>query len=353
MDKKNIIIALLALSLTALLVRAWYVRDHSQIMAVTGATPLAVDLDVPRDFSLTITGMVKKDYRFKARALDAFAKTRVRTREVNPSGAYEGAYAYLGVPLYNILEGVAPKKAESAAFDRPLDMVVTAVSSTGRTSRFSYGEITMTDDRHPLTLAYDRQQVLPTKDPEKYEVNIHRDNLRGLRLVCPRDRDTGRYLDDVVELRLELLPAPDRLLPAMTKGKDCRASSLTCVVDEKVTTARLDGIPLRSLSGWVRIGHGRGYKGISSMTGISLKDFLRKNFPQCGEKDFFLFVACDGYRCLFSGREVFSGPDGDSMLLTRDIDGKKRDDYMLAPVDDFFVDRDIWGLSHIALIRAD
>jgi len=353
MDKKNIAIIVLSLALIALIARTWYVRDYTQIMAVTGATPLAINKDAPCGLSLKVTGMLKKQYEFGSRAFNAFAPTRIRTREVSPAGAFEGTYIYNGIPLFNILEGVAPKKSKTAAFDRPLDMVVKVISSSGKTSLFSYGELTMTDDRHPVTLAFYRSELKPTKDPEKYDKNIHHGPIKGLRLVCPKDTDTGRYLDDVVEISLGLLPSPDAVLPAMKKGAECSAASLTCISGEKTAAASFAGVESASKDNWVRVGHGRGYKSISSLAGYSLRGFLRKNFPGCGPDDFFLFVACDGYRCLFSGREIFSTEDGEGMLLAREIDGKKPSgNNMLAPADDYFVDRDIWGLSHIAVIKA-
>ena len=101
----------------------------TEIMTVTGATPLALQESVPSGFSLKISGMVKKEYDLSSYTLNKFATARIRTREVSPVGEFEGAYVYTGIPLYNILEGVTPKKPKTAAFDRPLDMVVTFYSA--------------------------------------------------------------------------------------------------------------------------------------------------------------------------------------------------------------------------------
>jgi len=60
---------------------------------------------------------------------------------------------------------------------------------------------------------------------------------------------------------------------------------------------------------------------------------------------------CDGYRALFSGREIFLSDDGASYMIIDSIDGKSATGkYMLAPVDDYFVDRDVWGLTHIVML---
>ncbi len=49
---------------------------------------------------------MKKDYFFGSSALRAFATTRIRTKEVSPTGVFTGIFVYLGIPVYNILEGV-------------------------------------------------------------------------------------------------------------------------------------------------------------------------------------------------------------------------------------------------------
>lgn len=326
--------------------------NYGEIMAVTGATPLAIKETAPGGIALTVSGMVKREYRFSSKSLNAFAPTRIRTMEVSPQGEFEGAYVYVGVPAYNILEGIEPKKPKDAAFDRPLDMVVTFTSRSGKKAVFSYGELTMTDDRHPVTLAFSRKQVLPSKNPELYTKNIHKGTITGLRLICPREPDTGRYLDDVVSITLELLTAPDALLPAMRKGSKCDAGDLVAVEGGKARKVSFAGISPARVDRWVRIGHGQGYKGIASASGYDLRSFLEKQFPGAGPDDFYLFVGCDGYRVLFSRRELFLTRDGASCMIATVMGGTKaRGNYTLAATDDYFVDRNIWGLSHIVLLR--
>ena len=327
-------------------------KDYSKIIAVTGATPLAVAVDAPADIQLTVKGLVKREYTFSGEALRALATTRIRTREISPEGKFQGTYIYVGIPVYNLLEGIAPEKPKDAVYDRPLDMYVTFTSSSGKKSRFSYGELTMTDDSLPVTLAFDRKQLLPSKDPEKYEKNMHKDNLKGLRIICPREFDTARYCDDVVSVMLSVPETPDSLLPKMTKGVKCSSAALKCVADGKENAAVFSGIPVIDSGKWVRVGHGRGYKGVSHAAGYDIRAFLKKNFPGCGPDSFFMFIACDGYRSIFSGREIFSTEDGESCMIVNKMDGKEpRGGIMLASIRDYFVDRNIWGLSHIVLIE--
>ena len=76
---------------------------------------------------------------------------------------------------------------------------------------------------------------------------------------------------------------------------------------------------------------------------------MEKNFPEDTEDSFYLFVACDGYRSLFSGAELFKTAAGNDSVIVTEMNGENpRGGFMLGPVRDFFIDRDVWGLSHIA-----
>ncbi len=138
-------------------------------------------MDAPSGFSLTVDGMVKREYVFSAAALSAFPSTWLRTLEVSPDGKFQGTYAYTGIPLIALLEGIAPEKPKNAAFDRPLDMLVTFTSADGKKAVFSYGELTMTTDANPVILAYHRQEVLPSdeKTRKAYTHNLHKDPSYG------------------------------------------------------------------------------------------------------------------------------------------------------------------------------
>lgn len=328
-------------------------KNYYKIMAVTGATPLAVKQDLKKDVTLEISGSTKRVYKFDENSLNAFASLYLRTMEVSANGTFEGTYRYSGIPVLNILEGIAPEKPKDAAFDRPLDLVVTFISSSGKQAHFSYGELTMTDDTRPVILAYSRKELVATKaTAEKpYTLNIHKDDVTGLRLVCPGDRDTARYLDDVRKIVLREVDVDNSDLPEMLKGFKCYAHSTSVLYKGKSLPLDLKDSEAAYVENWIRTGHGQGYKGISSAKGFKLRSVLKKNFPGAGENHFFLFVACDGYRSLFSGREIFSTDAGKDMMIMKEFEGSDaRGGTGIAPVRDYFVDREIWGLSHIVML---
>ena len=335
---------------------AWDIFSHQEyIDAFSGATPQALEKKVPGHLSVIVKGQVKQEYRFNSRALQLMAKMRIRTPEVNSSGELMGAYIYTGIPVLYILEGVVPQKNKTDAFDRPMDMVVEFRSASNQVARFSYGELVTTDDCLPVILAYDRGPIMPASEPEKYSANKYKENIKGLKLVAPRESDTSRWLDNVTEIILETPKTPDHRLPKMEKGKKCTGGTVMCIVmcieNEKQWPASIENLPLKEIKTWFRIGHGKGIRGnhLSTVKGFPLPLYLKKNFPLSeDDNDFYIFVGCDGYRGTFSSREIFHTAAGDNLLIVESIDGEMPENgTSIAPVSDFFLDRGVWGVSYI------
>ncbi len=224
----------LILAMVCLVASACGKTDAETVDAVTGATPLALARSVPSNLALTVNGEVDREYKFESADLSTLATTRIRTREVTSDGEYVGAYAYVGIPVVHILEGVKPKKVNGADFDRPLDMIVTMTDSAGKSAHFSYNEICMADDAYPITLAFFREPVLPSKNPETYTGNKFKGNVKGLRLICPADTDIERYLDDVKTITLRTPSVRFEDLPAQQKGAQCSSDSLVRCADERL-----------------------------------------------------------------------------------------------------------------------
>jgi hypothetical protein len=100
------------------------------------------------------------------------------------------------------------------------------------------------------------------------------------------------------------------------------------------------------------VGHGLGYKGVATASGYRLVSFLERNFPDDRESSFYVFVGCDGYRSLFSGTEIFGTAAGRESLILTEMDGETPSGGLtLGPVRDFYVDRNVWGLSHIVQLK--
>lgn len=323
----------------------------------SSATPVAVNKAVPQEINLLITGQVKRNWAMKSPDFAALAQTRLRCIENTPDGTITGAYIYQGVPLLHILEGVMPQNRPDDPFDRPLDMVVAAENPQGGNSWFSYGELTMCSDDRPVIAAFHREELLPSKDPEEYRRNSWHGPHRGLRLVSSRDRDNSRHIDGLSEMALlrPKWPTPQGTPTMKIPGKDAPLPNELTFADGANTlwTGRPDSLdlPWVQIEDWRRIGHGRGLKSQKpeQLSGYRFSDFLQKMFSQVSREDAFLVVAIDGYRVLFSGREVFEHDEGRGLLL-QDAAAEGQG-WSIQASGDFFVDRCVWGLSHI--IRID
>ena len=354
--KQKTTIAILILA--AILAGFFYYRqtrkDYYDYLTMSGATPLAVARRVPSHIRLEIDGLTKRPYRFSGDALNALAPTRIRTREISPDGEFLGAYIHVGIPAFHLLEGIAPGKPAHVGFDQPTDILVTFHSATGRKAYFSFNELIMTRDGEPPTLAFSRTPVMPTNETvrRQYTANRFMADLVGLRLICPKEPDTTRYLDDVVRISYDAISVDEKPLPPRKKKFACRSDGITCSDGPHRFPARLETVARAAAPRWIRIGHGHGFDDIVRAEGFDLRDFLNTNFPKAGPDDFFLFVACDGYRALFSGREIFATPDGVAMMIADRINGQPpTQGYLLAPTADYFSDRAMWGLAHVVWIR--
>ncbi len=323
-------------------------HDYYNAITVTGATPIAVAKTVPSGFSLAIDGMVKKPCRLSDSALRAFATTRIRTAEISAGGGFMGTYIHVGIPVFNILEGIAPRFPEESLWGTPTDFLITFTSKTGERVYFSYGELLMTDDSSPATLAFFREELLPTSDPEEYTLNVDKGGLDGFRLIVPGDRDTSRYLSGVISITFSIPEVPDDLLPPRRKGLDCTSQEIVIVQGPDMEKTSFEGVERRSENAWVRVGHGKGYKGTAAVAGYSLGSFLEHNMPGFSIDDLILFVSCDGYRCLFSSREIFGTENGRNMVIITEMDGDlPPGGNILACLNDYFIDRSIWGVTHV------
>jgi len=351
---RYILVYLAALTFAVFIIYRSAHHDYYNAVTVTGATPKALSRQVPSGFGLSVEGMTKKTYRFSHSALRAFATTRIRTKEISPGGNFLGTYMYSGIPVFNILEGVAPEIPSYTGMDTPTDFLVTFVSRSGKRVFFSYGELVMTGDNLPVTLAYHCSQLLPTKDPDKYTYNLNKDELKGLRLIAPKEPDTSRYLDDVESIILSVPEVSGIVLPKRKKKCRCVSDNITVAERSLKHEAVFTDVGRSQIEQWTRVGHGTGYKGTKKVSGYRLAPFLETNFADIKPDDFFLFVSCDGYRCLFSAREIFSTTDGKSMVIIDDMDGKRPSGgNMLACLEDYFIDRSIWGVSYVVRLIID
>ncbi|MEJ5360506.1 MAG: hypothetical protein WHV26_00465 [Spirochaetota bacterium] len=349
-NSKSVMVSIFTIVLACSIGAVWCSKSPQDIIAITGATPKAIAATVPSGSMLTIKGCTDKVYTFDSNALSALVPTYIFTREITPDSHYLGAYRYHGIPIANILDGIKIKKPAGAAFDGPHDIIVQFKSRNGKIAQCSYGELVMSGNMFNYILAYKRQPIQPAHEGSAYTKNLYKEDLKGLRLVIACDSDTSRYLDDVVEINLSVPAYDSSLLPKTKKGMSCSSSAIHCITKDTNTIANFSTLQKQTVSNWIMVGHGRGYKGISTVAGFNMKSFLHKNFTHIPKDAWFLFVGCDGYRCIFSYKEIFEHDTGNKLLVATNINEKQvQGNFMVGSTADYFVDRCVWGLSHILM----
>jgi hypothetical protein len=187
-----------------------------------------------------------------------------------------GNFIYLGIPAYNLLEGIAPAYPSWAyppGSDNPLDFLVTFESKRGQRVSFPWAELMMAGDDLQVTLAYSRVPLVPPSEKEKPGFSPPGEMLTGFRLIAPREPDTTRYLDDVVRVVFSKVPTPEGSFPERRKGLKCESVSVSCVADGRVRDAVWDGLAPVTVRNWVRVGHGRGFLGQETIKGHPPKGF--------------------------------------------------------------------------------
>lgn len=300
---------------------------------------------------LKITGEVEKEYKFTLNDIKNLDTTNCRSTEVNEKGEYLGSYEYKGVLLRHILDKIKVIKSENAPFDRELDMVITVKDKNGNLSQFSYGELTMRKDIFPVLIAFERTPIMPGKS-KTYSKNLKNGIKDQLLLVCPEDEKNSRYLESISEINIHSIKTPDNILPKMQRRLKCEASCVTLVDNEHTKTINFKNISEIGINNWVRVGHGKGYKNIKNVKGLPLIEVLGNNTDLSKGKFYVLCVGCDGYRSLFSYDELFNTKSAKNILiLLEKNENHIRGNFSLAVTEDFFVDRCVWGLSHITLIK--
>jgi hypothetical protein len=348
--KSLVILSIIMLSVLFTTTPQIEAADNKKADATSSATQLAKKHALPEIISLYAAGEIQQAYRYSRAKLDQFPTIRIRDIEVNSKGEILGSYIYTGIPVLYFLEKTTPLKRKPATFNRPLDMQVVFHSSTKKKVSFSYGELTMANDNNPVILAYHREPLNPSKQMDNYTKNKLTGELKGFRLICPGDKDNSRYLEDVKDVYLQLPTYSEELLPKVQKKFKCNSTAIKLIDKNKEKKASFKNVPIKKVSNWLRIGHGRGIKGEKAATasGYHLRTFLKKNFTNCNAEDYFLFVGCDGYRTLLSGKEIFNTHKGDRFIIMDTLNNKKlKEGFTLGTIADFFIDRSVKGLSHI------
>lgn len=337
---------------------------------------------------VAISGSVTKPQTVSAAALAGLTRRALLVKAPGAAGRYRGTFEAEGVALKDLLDRAGIAKRVDDGFDRPLDLAVVVTGRDGRKALFSWGELFLADDSGAALLA-DRIRPFvphhhaPITDPRfapgtwlgleaRASLDVSHcsschdggklgriDVPRGLCLVPVRDRDGRRFVEDVasIEVRQAGFPAP----PKKDDAKDPWVEAPSLI--PPAGTAR--PLTAEALMGVTRVegeddtvGLGRGYRGRSRWSGVSLAALLRSCLRADADPGllFVVVTASDGYRSLYSGGEIFLSRLGENVVLIDTEDGtpllRKSGRLKSIVRADFFVDRAVRSLAEVRCLTA-
>lgn len=348
-------------------------------LPVTAAEPAA---------GVAISGCVKRPQSVGAAALAGLPRHSLLVKVAGTAGRYRGTVDAEGVALKDLLDRVGVAKAADDGFDRPLDLAVVVTGRDGRKALFSWGELFLSDDSGAALLADQIRPFVPhhhapIADPRfapgsrlgpeaRASLDVSGcatchdggklgriDVPRGLCLVPVRDRDGRRFVEDVasIEVRQAGFPAPPRKKDLQDPWVEAPSLVLPAGTARPLTAEALKGVP-RVEGEDDTVGLGRGFRGRSRWSGVSLAALLRSALPADVDPGlvFVVVTASDGYRSLYSGGEVLLSRLGENVVLVDTEDGKplfRKSGRLASTVrGDFFVDRAVRSLAEVRVLTA-
>jgi hypothetical protein len=304
--------------------------------------------------SIGISGSVRQPLTLSMQDLKRFEQIEVQLNEVLSSGQFKGVFIYRGVPLRTLLN-LASIEKQIADFKKPTDLVILVRNRDGRQAVLSWGEVFY---KNPtcVTIGLSSRPVRPHKGKnhipashDKWLKELDRE-VQLPRLVLADDFFSDRCLEGVTHIEVV------DLKPEIPGTKSSRLfSPRFCVISGGKKLKTFDNIssyPRRNITIKV-VGEGKGYHGINTFSGISLKDMLEEILEKPNGLDrVFLLSAPDGYRSVISSGELFLTLSGDRILISDKDDkpSKKGGLFNLILPDDLMADRWVYAVDRIAAI---
>jgi hypothetical protein len=337
--------------------------------------------------AVLLNGAVARPGQLDAALTRGLPTYRRLVKVAGSNGQYRCTVEVEGYKLKDVLDRVQVKKVDDG-FNEALDTFITVKGRGGEQVLLSYSEAYLSNDGGPL-LAERVRLLLPHHhmplDNDNHNPTVlrsveERGGLdlqscsachtgekvpllsvpQGWLLVTSADGSSGHFVEDVSEISVHQVGIP---------VKDTREAAKKMVVDAPMLVG-LDGRQTALTAqqyhslpryAWqdTTIGQGKGFQGHHTWQGISLDALLRPLLPPGTDpnRTWVLVTAADGYRALFSGSEIFSAPEGKSVLLADRKDGAAlgmgSGRYHVVSRSDFYIDRSVRLVKEIRIGRIE
>lgn len=327
-------------------------------------------------FGFEIRGAVEKEQTITSPWSPDLSRQTLRVKVQSPKGEFQAAWELQGVPLSEVMPEGWLKKTKPDGCDRILDLVLVCSDDQGKKSLFSQGEVYLRSGAEAVLVADRFRWILPHKHPELPEaaqaqlgwqsvateaVGFRSSCLgchggpeprpfrypRGLVLAAGGDATDARLVDGLRSVEVHQTTG----LPTISLEKAARD---TMFVEDPVVMSA--GKNVGSLSAYLgsetvslsfrddTVGLGKGFHGRHSWRGRDMAEVLLRLTKTIDPvKGYLLVTGADGYRCAFSGGEIFLGRFPGAVVLSDDEDqkphGPGKGRYKVLSRQDYFIDR--------------
>ncbi len=255
---------------------------------------------------------------------------------------FKGAYFFSGYSLYDILNVKAAKKT-TGDFKPEVDLFVIVENDKGEKAVFSWGEIYYAQNSFTSLIYKSARPINPSQK------NITWPLPEAPRLVCSADLYNTRFIANPSKITVSSAPGdyPGR------RHSSAYSPEFEIIAGGKTTIVKKP-LKLTGKRGYVYTGygHGRGFKGLKTPSGMVFKDFLAAAgviARDCGSA-LVIVSSRDSYRAVFSLSEIINrGDNADFLLLDRGRDKEGR--FSLFSAADFFVDRNVRSVAKVEVLK--
>ncbi|MBD3422701.1 MAG: hypothetical protein GF398_21515 [Chitinivibrionales bacterium] len=257
--------------------------------------------------------------------------------------AFVGAYRYDGYSLYDILNTRTLHKKNANAFKPIIDAFIVVENDAGDEVVISWGELFYPVNPHQILIATQVMRIVPSRTRELWPLP------EKARLICAHDLLTERNIANPVTITVR---SSEKQFKVRKGLKPLYADTFSIYRGDSLVeaVAQKPGFVQEFSYDNVFYGRGKGIHGISTFTGIALKEILLPHFPIASSRlssGYFVVAAADGYRGVFTYSEIANRNDQSETLLVTTRKGEHEGRFKLYPAGDFFSDRAIKAVTGI------
>ena len=299
-----------------------------------------VDLTMP---SIEITGEISNPGKVDFSKLPLRSVIAKEALLENGEEKFVGAYRYDGYSLYDILNNSLLQKKNVTEFEPIIDLYVEIENAKGEKVIVSWGEIYYPVHRHEIIIATKVARIVPSKTKELWTLPTEN------KLVVCSDLVSERNISNITKITVKSYA---KSFPVNKGIKPMYSKSINVFLKNKNVDSIIAYPKGFNVENYPTIFYGRG-KGIhstSTFKGLQLKEVLNKyntNTKEQIKNGLIVFVAKDGYRCLYTFSEIFNRNDQAEVLLIDKTEEKDGGAFSVFPSADFFSDRAVKAVEAI------